>query len=830
MQMGGFRMDKGVELYNLAKALQILDDNLFDHEKILGDIVRFKRLVFRYPDQYRTAKSDYMHHVGKDKLKGKEYSKCYDAIEEISEYYGRRSWTFNTIVRSISQVKKTKEQVTREVLNKNSKPPAFDKYMRATRTKQRDSMRKELEEWVTKCNDSFLWDMKSKFQKVIKDLEESSKEIVRLTNGTTTAIEWNGVNINDILSIAFAPKCIMDSKISKLGTYLKVANRYSEDDDFVYIELSSSNLYEECGGEHIEIPDKDAKIREIYRMYPWVQVISKKLHKLLDRVARTLEGNYTYKHRNWIKNLVKENWNNTKYIIGADMTKYSDTLDRSFIVHILRAMGFKNKMCELIDYMYGMSIYDPTKVEILEGSDATFQGQYGDFPMITIANLVIQRFIYYKVGQRCLEGYNAAVGDDTGMVFDRYDPSIMDTMVEAYGCVGVNINRDKTGELIMGKGSIDFVKLEVDCMGIMEFLNLRSFNEQNTDSLVRDVLELMTVSDEKRWSIAEALFGVGTGKRLADLSIINGGINDRPITERDLALYLSRSEKIKQLQTYTIDDTELALNKMQQYLWEEMDEHYHYYLCDTPLRVYLADAAVDNIPEELEKQDELIKMAILNMQRLGLSRGTIKNFRSWLGVIPSEARKEFDKMVLGKHHDAFLASVWSEISAYETFAAKRKSSESKKHKRVSYMLPVIRGIYDKVETISIPDYEFYEETIMHSVEEYRKAENTYKAVRNTKLALKRLEGVAWLSSEVYFGNLFKYLYIKTDKEVLKRRLYGVSYQSKYSLLSVQEYNTYLAPHLEGLDLDYESFNMNFRESAYQDLWLPDTLTKMGFGS
>lgn len=821
-------MDKGIELYNFAKALQVADGNQFDHERILSDILRFKRLVFRYPDQYRTAKSDYMHHVGKDRLKGEEYSKCYDAIEEISDYYGRRSWTFNTLVRSIAQVKKTKEQVIREVLRNNAKPPAFDKYLRATRTKQRDVMRKELEKWVEDCNDSFLWDMKAKFQEVLRELEESQKEIVRLTNGTTTTIEWHGLNINDILSIAFAPKCVMDSKISRLGTYLKVANRYSEDDDFVYIELGSSNLYEECGGEHIEIPDKDAKIREIYRMYPWIQVISKKLHKLLDKVARTLEGNYTYKHRSWIKNLVKENWNNTKYIIGADMTKYSDTLDRSFIIHILKAMGFKNRMCELIDYIYGMNIYDPTKVEVLKDSDATFQGQYGDFPMITIANLVIQRFIYYKVNQRCLEGYNAAVGDDTGMVFDKYDPSIMDTMIEAYGCVGVNINRDKTGELIMGKGSIDFVKLEVDCIGIMEFLNLRSFNEQNTDSLVRDVLELMTVSDEERWAIAEAMFGVGTGARLADLSIINGGINDRPIEERDLALYLSRAEKIKQLQSCTIDDTEYALNKMQEYLREEMDENYSYYLCDTPLRVYLKDAVITDIPDDPEKQDEIIKMAILNMQRLGLNMGTIKNFRSWIGVVPSEARKEFDKMVLRKPHDTFLASVWSEISAYETFAAKRKSSESKKQKRVSYMLPVLRGIYDRIEAITIPDYEFYEETILHSVEEYRKAESSYKAIRNTEIALKRLKGVAWVSTETYFGNTFRYLYIETENGLAKRRLYGVSYQSYYSPLSKSDYDTYLAPHLKGLDLDYESFTMNFRESAYGDLLLPETLIRMGF--
>lgn len=820
-------MDTGVNIYNFAKALNALDDDHYDIECIIKDINRMKRLVFVYPDQYRTAKSDFMHNVGKDQLKGQEYSDCYDIIVELEKRYGRRSYTFNTLVRSISQVKKTKEQVTNEVKARKKLPPAFDHYIRATDTPGRRALRRELEHWLNHSNDGFLMDLRAKVQRVLKELNESSMEIVKLTNGTTTTIEWEGVNINDILSIAFAPKCIMDTEIAQLGLRLKVANRYSEDDGFVYIPLGDSKIYQECGGDHIEIPDKDAKIREIYRMFPWVQVVSKKLHLILDKVARTLEGNYTYKHRDWIKNLVNRGWNRTKYIIGADMTKYSDTLDRSFIVTVLQSMGFKDHWCALIDIIYGKSIFDPTKVEILRESLATFQGQYGDFPMITIANLVLQRFIYHKVNQLCLEGYNAAVGDDTGMIFDAYDPQIMDVMVEVYGCVGVNINRDKTGELIMGKGSIDFVKLEVDSIGVMEFLNLRSFNEQNTDSLVRDVLELMTVSDEKRWLVAECLFGPGTGARLADLSIINGGINDRPIEERDLILYLSRSEKLQRLQNYTIDDTEYALEKMSDYLKNRMEDGYSYNLCDTPLRGYLTEEDMRDCDYDSDKMDERIKLVILNMQKLGLSEGTVKNFKSWIGVIPSEARKEYDKRVHGKPCDSTLADIWSEIAAYETFAARRKSSESKRKHRVSYMLPVIRGLYDKVEHLEIPDYEFYEEVLVDTVKNYRKIEDKYKAVQNTKLILNRLQDVAFISSVSAFGYIYHYLMIKTDEGYIKRRLYEVDYRSDYIRLSTEEFDQYLAPHLEGLDITYEDMIMNFREANYSTFWYSKPLAKLG---
>lgn len=820
-------MDIGVDLQHFAKAMNALDDNAYDIEDIVKDIVRMKRVVFIYPDIYRTAKSDFMHNVGKDKMGSKEYIKCYDIIAELCERYGRRSYTFNTLVRAISQVKKTKEQVIEEVKRKNKRPPAFDKYIRATDTPSRRKLRSELEQWLDHSNDEFLMDLKSKMQKVLKELGESSMEIVKLTNGTTTAIEWNGVNINDILSVAFAPKCVMDTEVSQLGLRLKVANRYSEDDGFVYIPLGDSDIYRECGGDHIEIPDKDAKIREIYRMYPWIQVVSKKLHRILDKVARTLEGNYTYKHRDWIKNLVSQGWNRDKYIIGADMTKYSDTLDRSFIITLLKSVGFKEKWCDLIDVIYGKSIFDPTKIEILRDSLATFQGQYGDFPMITIANLVLQRFIYHKVKQTCKLGYNAAVGDDTGMIFDSYDPSIMDTMVEVYGCVGVNINRDKTGELIMGKGSIDFVKLEVDSIGVMEFLNLRSFNEQNTDSLVRDVLDLMTVSDEKRWMVAECLFGAGTGSRLADLSLINGGINDRPIEERDIILYVSRAEKLQRLQTHNIDDTEYALNKISEFLKTEMDEYYSYNLCDTPLIGYLTSSDIEECNNDPDKMDERIKLVILNMQKLGLNEGTVKNFKSWVGIVPSEARREWDKMIHNKPHDTFLAGIWSEIAAYETFAARRKSSESKKQHRVSYMLPVLRGLYDRIECMEVPDYEFYEEVIVDTVEHYRKMEDRYKAVQNTKLILNRLKGVASIHTINAFGYDYHYLTINTGKEVIQRRLYNVDYHSKYQALTHQEFSDYLAPKLQGLDISYEDMIMNFRESDYSIYWDRFPLARMG---
>lgn len=813
---------------NVVKAITEYDNSPVDPEVSYINWKWSKRVGLAHPARCRAVKSSIMNNLNDYNTFDEETRKIYDRYREFERLYGRDSMMFNTLIRSVSLAEYSVKQVQDMRLKDRSIPPAFDRSKRAPQTKLSREYRRKLENYVKEGRSQLLNQMRSLFKREIAELEKQDYRYTLLTNGTTTTLEWHGIDINDILGIMFIPEDLVNNKyLLRLGRYFKVLNCGTS--DLTYIEIPQCEKYSITGGEHLEIPDKDGKIREVYRLYPWIQVVSKAVHQFLDKIARKLEGNYTYKHRDWLKRAIKEGWNKNKYLIGTDMSKYSDTLDRDFIMFLLEEMGIPKAIIEALDWLYSQGIYDILLDVYYSETEATYQGQYGDFPMITVANLTLQDFVYYLENLPHREGYSAAVGDDTGMIFDKYKRSIMDTIIEVYGCVGVRINKTKTGELIMGEGRIDFVKLEMTKDGIIPFLNMRSIENNNVDAFIRDVFELESSTVEDKFRILEIVFGSEASRRLRDLSIINGGLNNRPIEKRDVIFYVNRTQQLHSLMGYEPDETERGIEEIRRYLREGYPGG-PFYLYETPLNGYCTLSYEERENSSPSQIDDNIELNILNMMKLGLTFGNMKNYSNWLGKIPLELKAEWEKRDSDITKNFEDSDIWEDIQSYETFAAKRKHEQARTRRKISTMLPIINGLYDVTEDMRLPDNMLYPELEVKTMEEYKRAVIPYRAKRNKDIICERLRGVANFTTEDYFGIKYHYVYVKNGRGgSTKYRMYNVFYRSEYEILPQSLFYEWVNSGLLPKDLSYGDM-ITYWSNADRVSWnqLPDTIMKYGY--
>lgn len=793
-----------ITLVDAIKAIEIYDGRAYDLSFFEAEWRWAIRSAFNYPDKSREVRSAILQDTGRDPDWDDITAQIYERYSSWMPRCGRDSMLFNTLIRSVSVAQLSKKQVDSIQLKKDKDPPAFDVRFRAEHNEVRSRLRIELSEFIRKSNDPWLASVRAKFTKEmvrLKGLEED--QLIRLTNGTTTIIQWDTFNVNDIVSIVFCPEDFYD-KFGEVGKFFRVGNRYSIDDPFLYIDIPRCVIYSDYGGEHLNIPDKDGKIREIYRMFAWVQVLSKAVHKSMDHIVRDLEGNYTYNHREWLRNIVENGWNKTKYILGTDMSKYSDTLDRSFIMELLEVFGIPRAVVAELDVLYSQDIWDSLRQKGLHNTLSTQQGQYGDFPFITLANLVLQRFVYHKLNLACQEGYTAAVGDDTGMIFDSKPHNIIGLIQDIYGSVGVRINKTKTSELDNGEGRVDFVKRELTKDGIIDFLNTRAIWNNNIDSVIRDIFDLESCSQTTKMSMLKAMFGIEGGSHLANLSIINGGIKDTPISEEDLLIYLERNRQITKLLGYKPDETKLLLERMQKYLLEfdPLEEHYLY---ETPLISFLDKDELQLASEGKVDIDELIKLSILNMTRLGLRRGNRKYVLALKGKVPSELKREYCKKDWDPTKDHAAADLWEDVTNYETYAAYRRRSEAANKRKMSVMLPVINGFFKDIGHYPIPEYLYYPEVLVSSVKEYEKAIIPYKAARTIDILKGKLKGIRF-ETKCVCGNVYDYVHIlEKDNKWHVYRLYSVWCYSRYIKIPRDRFETYIEPQIRNTGLTYEDF-------------------------
>lgn len=805
----------------LCKAMLDFDNlDLSKLDDLMEDWEWTGRVAVAHHAIFREAKGDILHDIPDDECSiDDSYLKIKERLKEMMKRYGRDSMTFNTLVRSVSIARLTNRQVTEIYKNSKGVPPAFDPNKPAEDNAFRRKLRHDFFHWLEVTNDPDINMMKSMFKKTTLKYKDKKKEIITLNNGTTTSIQWRGHNIPDIIGIVFKPKGWDGREYSEIVDFFGIANYFSDDDGFIYIELEDGSVYgPNIGGEHINVPDKDGKIREVYRMYVWVQVLSKAIHKFLDAVARKIPGNYTYSHRSWIDNLLKQGWNQTKYILGTDMEKYSDTLNRSYMMRIMKILGMPAKVVDEMYKLYGLDISDPVKLTTYRNCLSSYQGQYGDFPLITIVNLCVQCFVYNRLNERKKDGYNAAVGDDTGFVFDSYNKRATDIVVDCYGMMGVNINLSKTGELINGKGRFDFVKLEVNGNGVVNFLNRRNIATKNIDAFVKDVLSLHGASDAQKTRFLSIVFNQPAAERIMNLSIINGGLSDHPINEMDLKIYIGRQKITREVLGYDPDEMKAILDTIKDYLTNEYDPLEPHYLCETALVEYLDQSDLNDQNKSLDQLDEKIIMNIMNMNLMGKPIGMIQHYRRWIGIRPSELKAEWEKNSRDTTKNIEYSDFWEEISAYDSMAIQKRRDKNKPI-NTHLFIPVIDGTITQYENLPIPDELFVGGISVEDIPSYNDALFINKSKSAWSRVYNRISDLATLIHNSYFGN--EYVYLKFDDSISKEmyRLYSVVTSSKYNYIPDDLFETYLKPRLGNAVSTIYEFNKiyeNYMLALYKE--------------
>lgn len=599
---------------------------------IMNDLELVEDSAYRDPDLFRNVRHDIQ---SQQNLLGNDH-----ILYSMRDKYGLGSITLGTMMKEVSIVELKKSTVDSM---SSSIPPAFDYSLRATvkNAMSYHDIIRLAPKTISLC--------KVRLQRWIDKHKETS--IVLLTNGSSMGYQSGSIPVTDIMAnICAYPS---DKSYPYIANYFGILNSKSDNDNFVYLQIN--DRFQDYCFIHHNIPDKDGKKREVYQGNSSTQVLSKRIHEALSYVAKYIPGNYTFNQRAWVNNIISKGWNKDKNILTTDMSKYSDTLDRSFVMSILRKIGIPGSVLKEMDDLYSRPVYDKVTGNIYNGTLATYQGQYGDFPMITIANLVLQEACYNLIGQQMRDGYNAAVGDDTGMVFDtdiNLDKAL--TIVkQVYGSVGVNINELKTGKLIQGNGYGDFVKLTFDRNGIRPFLEYKAYRQQNEDQVIRDIYDNGSISMSDKHQYFTLIFGRDMADYLMNIHKINGGLRTGLITIKDVTMLANNTISLLSDIRDKKDTNELyRFLKQSQSILNDSG----YNLKDTCLiKLMDPDAPIGY-------EDDSIIVNCLGISKVGLDRDI--NFIRMVGHDWNTINEENKKRLQGKSYDPILCEVYDDIDAF----------------------------------------------------------------------------------------------------------------------------------------------------------------------
>lgn len=540
------------------------------------------------------------------------------------------SIVYNTYLRLINGYTLSNEEIKQET--EYLIPCAYDRSLISPRKDELSDLRDELMSWMDSTNSYVTSEIRELMMS-----EKIRKSNTVLTNGSKMDQIYDH-DINDVMGQCFKPDNIDLDFVSTIGHYF-------DDKEFDYIPYRADH-----GITISFIPDSNMKIRIVYRPIGYVARFLKMVHKDIDKIARSIYGNSTYDQTGWIINLVNHGYNKNGFIISTDMSKYSDTLDLNLLLKILH-WRYPDEVVDAIKRCFQMVAYDERHGTYYGNTEnslllSSLQGLYSDFPLITIANLVIQDFVYYKLGMTSsdsvLSDRNSAVGDDTGMRFPSYTSEAMALITDCYNCVGVNINKEKTHTMLNGEGFIDFVKLKVSKDGIgwsFSGTGIMKYPRSvvKDDVFYRDICNLLrnlgryedtTYHDRMIDLIQNSEF-----EFLLRVSAINGGLKNSPIDEGDIKLFMFRFFNMHNWNSTSVPSLSPEfINTTRNIEWMQSKID----LSRTPLRLLL--------PRDVTPSSDDVKLEYLNLSKIGfLNIDEVEkiDLKSLIGIRPSTI---FDKL------------------------------------------------------------------------------------------------------------------------------------------------------------------------------------------
>lgn len=518
-----------------------------------------------------------------------------------------------------------------------------------------------------------------RFSQYMNKLGKKGKKLYLLKNGSHTRFK-DGPDLQDINGMIY----ITRDELERVKTawkpiidYFRIANF---DDSLAMI--IAENVPEGTYGSINYAPDDSGKKRISYCIDPAVQVVSKAIHEALDYAVKDLACNGTYRQMTLPRNMIWRGYHKTALCVSTDMTKYSDTLQFTYIEDMLRVLGIPEDVVLAIRDLYTLPMWDSVLRKVTPRTTASYQGQYGDFPMITLVNLwnqcLVYDFVNYNYGCHYVveldlkkdrktgklvsyNSTNSAVGDDTMLIFpnppDCLNADIVFNVIRAvFNRCGVNINKSKTHILDRGKGCCDFVKRVITCDGLVPYFRVEgicgSFDEQCAELLrfYRDNI----ISEEEFLRYCVHFLGEKNGHELYNLHPINGGVIDRPINELDLKRFIRRNESlncfysnrhddelrlwIKHIEAEGIDLSETALVGFVDRYAIEADVAFSDTEDGSELILDVDDHIADYGYKEVEYSHESVKKAILKLNTCGFEHFHLTGIQSFIGRTLAEIR------------------------------------------------------------------------------------------------------------------------------------------------------------------------------------------------
>lgn len=510
--------------------------------------------------------NDYLTHrisvIGRNRWHNEYLSR----IEPMIKKYGLMSIQVQSVMKMVVDMEWSSEEVKRRARESGELPPAFNKSLIAvpdSRMSKRGDMSQE-EYDLLRSVDKFVsetwsWEslpdtQKSKhpnLDRLIKLMSRYYRRYMRklrprmyvLRNGSSTAFtdQYNIYDINGVVYMTPEESDAVDTRWNAIIEHFMIKN-FSEDNTFIEQESKSTYGTVNCA------PDDSGKTRISFCIDPCVQVISKAIAKCFDYVSRKIGNNCTKDQQRVIRNILKKNPN---HVISTDMSKYSDTLQIKYILAMLRIIGVPCDVLAQMEDLFTLPMHYSILGVDTGRTSASYQGQYADFSLITMMNIWIQCCIFDFVGEyydmtstNCTSG---AVGDDTVMSFWHEHRFLFSIVKCAYNCVGVNINKSKTHEMHYGKGYIDFIKRIVTRHGLVPYFRLIALLSDNRNDHIEEALRFCRdnlIDNEEDMRKYLLWLSESEMEFLVQLHPICGGVIDRPITERDLAMYQKRQEML----------------------------------------------------------------------------------------------------------------------------------------------------------------------------------------------------------------------------------------------------------------------------------------------